>query len=131
MTAEAWSALLAEIDRLEADVVLDRVAEDDGLIRLASADPARRRHALLAIRDEAEVDDAPGCAVIGRRVTVRDEDDTTETYAIVLPGDGDPANGWLSADSPLGTAVIGRRAGDTVVVRAPAGPREVRIVAVE
>ena len=44
---------------------------------------------------------------------------------------GTPAEGWLSADSPLGAAVLGRSPGDAVEVTAPAGSRVVTVLAVE
>ena len=132
MTTSAFSSLLAELERVDRDVAGDRLRddEDDGLLRLPSTEPITRQRVLREIRDEAGVDDTPGCAVIGRRVTVHDLD-AIDTYALVLPGDGDPAQGWISADSPLGAAVLGRRPGDVVTVVAPAGPRLVRVVAVE
>jgi transcription elongation factor GreA len=77
------------------------------------------------------VDDEPGVAVIGRRVTIRDIDGIESTYSLVLPGDGDPMQGWVSSDSPLGAALTGRRAADEVDVVAPAGSWRATIVAVE
>jgi len=131
MTAEAWSSLLAELDRVDHDVAGDRLREeDDGLIQLPSAEPVLRQRALRDIRDAAAIDDTPGLAVIGRRVKVHDLD-ATDTYAIVLPEEGDPSRGWISADSPLGAALLGHSAGDVVTVVAPSGTRQVRLVAVE
>jgi transcription elongation GreA/GreB family factor len=49
----------------------------------------------------------------------------------VFPGGGDPAQGWISADSPLGSAILGCMPGDRVDVTAPAGPRVVTMVSVE
>jgi len=132
MTANAWSSLLAELDRVDRDVAGDRLREeeDDGLVRLPSAEPVLRQRVLRDIRDAAAIDDTPGIAVIGRRVQVHDLD-ATDTYAIVLPGEGDPAQGWISADSPLGSALLGHAAGDVVTVVAPSGTRQVRLIAVE
>jgi hypothetical protein len=127
MTTEAWSALRAELDRLDAELA---VAPAPGIVRLPVGDPARRRDQLRRVRDGAVVDDSPGIAMIGRRVSIRD-DGEVETYALVLPGDGDPSQGWVSADSPLGAAVLGAQPGQRVQVLAPAGPREVEVTAVE
>ena len=52
------------------------------------------------------------------------------SYTIVFPGDGDPSRGWVSADSPLGSAVLGARAGESVHVAAPVGRWRVTVVAV-
>ena len=73
----------------------------------------------------------PDRAVIGRRVTLLEEDGDSTTYALVFPGDGDPGQGWISADSPLGTAVMGCGPGERVEVIAPAGRWLVTVLAVE
>jgi transcription elongation GreA/GreB family factor len=97
---------------------------------LSIAKAARRLERLRGVLAGAEVVDDPGRAVIGRRVTVRENDATEETYGLVAPGDGDPGQGWISADSPLGTVVLDRRAGDTVEIPAPGGRRQVTVVRV-
>jgi transcription elongation GreA/GreB family factor len=43
------------------------------------------------------------------------------SYSIVYPGAGDPARSCISADSPLGAALLGARPGATVEVAAPGG----------
>lgn len=135
MTSAARDALVAEIDRLVADIARDTTAEpvdeDDVLVRLPVAHAGRRLDALRAILADAVFDEDPDTIAIGDRVTLRDPDGSTETYALVIPGDGDPSQGWVSADSPLGSAVIGRRAGDRADVAAPGGSWQVTIVAVE
>jgi transcription elongation factor GreA len=52
------------------------------------------------------------------RVTSR-----TRTYRIVSPHDASPADGTLSASSPVAKALIGHRVGDVVEVETPAGIR--------
>jgi hypothetical protein len=128
MTSDAWSALLAEIAQLDIDLA---AAPPVGVIRLPFADPARRRRILVALRDGAVVDDSAGAVAIGRAVTIREADGAVERYSVVLPGDGDPRQGWVSADSPLGAAVLGALPGDRVRVTAPAGVREVEVLAVD
>lgn len=66
---------------------------------------------------------------VGRRVRIH-SDDGLEELSIVPPGDADAAVGYVSLDSPLGGALIGRREGDEVQVRTPGGLRVVTIVAV-
>lgn len=127
MTAAAWSALIEEIERLGLDVD-DRAQE--GLARIPPADPTRRRRVLLSLREGAVVVQEADEAAIGRRVTIRDDDGSVATYALVLPGDGEPSQGWLAADAPLGSALLGARPGDRVLVRAPAGERWVEVIAV-
>jgi transcription elongation factor GreA len=124
MTADAWSALTAEIERLEADTRLDRSVPGFG-------DPDRRRRTLHAVRDGGSVVDAPDVVAIGRAVVLERTPGVTERYRIVLPGDGALGEGWISADSPVGWAVLGRRVGERATVDAPAGRWTALIVAVE
>jgi transcription elongation factor GreA len=84
----------------------------------------RRVLAGAVVVDEASV------AAIGRRVELADDDAEVLEIALVLPGDGDAVRGWVSADAPLGAALLGARAGDTVVVQAPAGRWTARVRAV-
>lgn len=135
MTTGALSALEADIEASRAEVSRfgDTLAEDDGEPDRAEsrfAHVARRLAHMRAVLEAAQTIDDPGVALIGRRVTLREEDGTVVTYSIVLPGDGDPDRGWVSAEAPLGRALLLARAGDVVTVPAPAGPRRVAITAV-
>ncbi len=66
---------------------------------------------------------------IGSRVRVRDEDGET-AFRIVYPMDADAVAERVSAESPLGRALIGRYVGDLVRYRAPGGLLAVTIVEV-
>jgi len=90
-----------------------------------------RLDALSAVFDSAERIHESQQAVIGRRVTVLEPEGESVTYALVFPGDGDPGQGWISADSPLGSAILGCEPGDRVEVTAPAGRRVVTVLSVE
>ena len=69
---------------------------------------------------------------IGSTVTVRDvELDTTETYMIVGSTEADPEDNKISDESPVGTAIIGKTAGQTVQVHAPAGIFEFEILEIK
>ena len=122
MTGEAWRALVDEVARLRQDVadVAGRGLEE-GIGHATLAHVGRRLTTLIATLDSAEVVADSECAAIGRRARLREPDGRVSSYAIVYPGDGDPDEGWISADSPLGSALLGARAGDTVEVPAPAG----------
>lgn len=127
MTSEAWSALAAEAELLAAELRDLRAAPIGGRDARRRDIPARLAR-LRAILGSPEVVDGAETAAIGRRVTIGEPDGTSTTYALVVPGDGDPAFGWLAVDAPLGRAVLGARPGDEVVVSAPSGVRRVRIV---
>ncbi len=49
-------------------------------------------------------------------------------FAIVGKGEGNPATGEISSDSPMGRAVLGKIAGDVVLVSTPGGTRKYKIV---
>lgn len=119
LTRAAWSALRAEVARgsLGASTRPDRDLE-------------RRLESIRQVLERAVVVEHDDVAAIGRRVTWRDPDGSTTTMALVIPGDGDPRQGWVSVDAPLGAALVGRRPGERSVVRAPAGDREIRIEAI-
>lgn len=68
---------------------------------------------------------------LGSRVTVVDEEGITETWVIVSPEEANAMQGRISIESPVGAALLGKRAGDTVVVQAPGGETRFRIQAVE
>ncbi len=57
-----------------------------------------------------------------------DDDGETVSYTIVGADESDPARGRISSSSPVGRALVGRDAGDYVVVKTPAGERRYRIL---
>ena len=73
-----------------------------------------------------------GKIVIGSTVTVRDvELDEVATYMIVGSTEADPDDNKISDESPLGTALLGKAAGVTVQVHAPACVIEFEILDVK
>ena len=64
-----------------------------------------------------------GFVQVGSTVTIAEEeyDDEEETYRIVGVHEADPANGYISNESPLGRSLIGAKVGQTVVVETPGG----------
>jgi transcription elongation GreA/GreB family factor len=66
---------------------------------------------------------------VGSRVRLQDLEGEA-AYALVQPEEADPFAGLVSAESPLGRALLGRAPGERVSVRAPGGVRVVTIVSV-
>ncbi|MDI3317881.1 MAG: transcription elongation factor GreA [Bacillota bacterium] len=88
----------------------------------------RRIAALEATLQKARVADPrssdPGAIAVGSRVEVEVEDPDDpgrEVLRIVGPSEADPAAGRISYQSPVGSALMGRRAGETVEVKLPGG----------
>lgn len=93
----------------------------------------RLRHLSLRLDALTVVDPAPhpgGRAFFGAWVTVEHDDGAARTYRLVGPDELDVAAGRISVDAPLGRALLGKRAGDTVVVQRPGGPAELELVQV-
>jgi len=61
--------------------------------------------------------------VFGATVTLLDEDDKPVTYQIVGPYEADAKAGRISYNSPLGKALIGRKAEDEIEVTVPSGDK--------
>lgn len=66
-------------------------------------------------------------------VTVEDLDATgmRQRYQLMFPSEAQWAENRISVLSPLGTALLGRRAGELVEFDAPSGTRRIRVVQVE
>jgi regulator of nucleoside diphosphate kinase len=77
-------------------------------------------------------EDVPGDVVtMNSQISVRDLDSNKEmVLRLVFPVDADYEQGRISILAPIGTALIGYRAGDTVEWRVPAGVRRLKITAV-
>jgi transcription elongation factor GreA len=141
MTAAAFRELDAEIGQLAASILDARTAALEVKNGADQEAPTisvsgeihvltQRHDALRAALAAAVVADDDGAIVVGSQVTVRDADGETDSYVIVPPGTGDPRAGRISPDSPLGAALLGRRAGDDVDVQAPAGAWRATVVTV-
>lgn len=67
---------------------------------------------------------------IGETVLLKSEEGEMEQFTIVGVAEVDPANGFISNESPIGHALLGRRVGDEVVVDVPMGKIRYQIMAV-
>ncbi len=68
---------------------------------------------------------------VGSKVTVKDlEFNENILYTIVGSTEADPANGKISDESPIGKALLGHKAGDSVEVEAPAGLLKFEIISI-
>jgi transcription elongation factor GreB len=67
----------------------------------------------------------------GARVQVVDENEKKSSYLIVGPDEANPAEGRISFQSPLGSALMKRKVGDVVTVQRPLGDIDLEVVAIE
>ncbi len=69
---------------------------------------------------------------VGSKVTVRfDGEDEEETWMIVGSAEADPRKGFISNESPIGSAMLGKRARQKVTVQTPAGQTKLTIVKIQ
>jgi transcription elongation factor GreA len=72
-----------------------------------------------------------GVVAPGKLVTIRQAgDEETETYLLGLREEKSDEHDVLTPDSPLGKALVGRSAGETVAADVPAGKLRVHIIEV-
>lgn len=86
----------------------------------------QRLEALIVVADPPA---DPGRARFGAWVTVEDAAGAAITYRLVGADEIDPRRGWVSIDSPLARALLGRTCGDPVTVAGPGGTADYRLVA--
>lgn len=74
----------------------------------------------------------PNVVEMGDTVTVREQGSSeTERYMIAGPVEARVDDSWISTESPLGAALLGRRAGQTITVEVPAGSLRYTVVSIE
>ena len=146
ITAAGLAALKAELAELQErrPSVVDRVADarSDGDLKENFAYHDARQdlgmldgrvgtiEALLANAAVISEVSADGTIRLGSSVVVRDEFGES-TYTVVGPAEVDLSRGWISHESPLGTALLGAAAGETITFQTPGGPRVAEVVTVD
>lgn len=69
---------------------------------------------------------------IGSKVVVKDLDDNIEDeYTIVGPAESSPAEGKISHESAVGSALLGQKVGDVISVRTPGGNLRYEVISVQ
>jgi transcription elongation factor GreA len=145
ITAEGLEELKTEIARLEGEE-RQRIAErilrarehgdlsENAEYHAAKEDQAHletRIKRLLARLRSARVVDTPAASDIvsfGSAVTFVDESTGKEqTFTLVGTTEQDLKTGKLSAESPIGRALIGAKVGAVVKVETPGGKRDMRV----
>lgn len=111
------------MDSLERNLVEEELSFVEARIRALET--------LLATAEIIPPDSDPLRVNVGNTVVLEAPGGAIETYTIVGPAETDPQAGLISDQSPLGTALLNRRAGDEVIVQAPDGNRRYRVIALE
>jgi len=150
LTREGFTKLQEELEflrtkkREEIANRLHEAMEGGELIENAEYEAAKNEQAFVEGRiKELEIllatarviDEVPhqasGTAQVGSTVTIQEESLEPEVYTIVGAAEANPVHGKISNESPLGRALLNRKAGERVQVDAPAGSFSVTILKVE
>ena len=69
---------------------------------------------------------------LGSRVTLRDMELKEDyKYELVGTNEADPLRNKISNESPVGTAILGKKKNSTVIIKAPAGSLKYKIVGID
>lgn len=147
LTKEGFQKLQEELDylrtvkRQEVAERLHEAMEGGELIENAEYEAAKNEQAFVEGRiQELEVmlatariieetgKSKEGLIQVGSTITIEQEGSPAETFIIVGAAEANPREGKISNESPIGKAVIGHKAGETLQVETPGGHFKVKTV---
>lgn len=145
LTREGYDKLAAELEHLktvgrkEAAENIKEARSHGDLSENAEYDEAMNDQGRLEARiSELEnilkdaiiiSDAAAGLVHVGSVITLLDADeDEEEDYVILGENESSSDENYISSESPVGKALMGKQAGDTVIVEAPGGTITYKIV---
>jgi transcription elongation factor GreA len=145
LTAEGKRELeekLSSLIRVKRPEIADRIgrAADDGDLsengayHQAKEDQGRLEgqiaELVYILRNAQVAQDTGELVGIGKTVTVQDEAGSQRVYYIVSSHEVNASAGHISDKSPIGGALMGKRAGDEVEAQAPGRARKFKIISV-
>ncbi len=147
VTSEAYEKLKEELDtlqnvtRVEITARIAQAKEQGDLSENAEYHAARNEQSFVVgrIRELEHLlanvqlipptgTNASDIVRIGSTVTLREEDDEEVTYTIVGSVEANPREGKISNESPIGSALLGKKVRDKVTVQTPSGSYTSKIV---
>ena len=99
----------------------------DGRIRFLT----QRMETATIVDPVEQLSIANGRVLFGCTVTVENEEGEEKVFSIVGVDEYEPSRGYVSWISPIGRALLGSSAGDSVSFNAPGGTTELEVVKVE
>ena len=145
LTAEGLRSLQKELDHLlnvrrsEVATRIHKAHETGGTVDNAEYDEAKNGQSFVEGRIR-ELENILSNAVVapdaekrgkgvkfGSSVTVVTDDGSKRDYTIVGSAEASPLEGRISNESPVGSALLGRKVGDKVSVRTPPGGMKLTI----
>lgn len=109
------------------DAEYDDAKQEQGMVegRILEVEDILRRATVIE-----EGGKTTGHVLLGSRVTVA-QDGKDRSFQIVGAPEADPSGGKISNESPVGSALLGRSAGDTIEVNVPKGVIKMKVLKVE
>jgi len=149
LTPEGLANLKAELDQLtttrrrEVAARIKEAREFGDISENAEYDDAKNEQAMLEARIASLEDKLRSATVIdssdigtdvvgvGSIVHVKDESGKSTKYTIVGSAEASPAEMKLSNESPIGSALLGHKRGEEVVITTPKGKRKLKITKID
>jgi transcription elongation factor GreA len=149
LTPEGLANLKAELDllttsrRREVAARIKEAREFGDISENAEYDDAKNEQAMLEARIASLEDKLRSATVIdssdigtdvvgvGSIVHVKDESGKSTKYSIVGSAEASPAELKLSNESPIGSALLGHKRGEEVVITTPKGKRKLKITKID
>jgi transcription elongation factor GreA len=149
LTPEGLANLKAELDlltttrRREVAARIKEAREFGDISENAEYDDAKNEQAMLEARIASLEDKLRSATVIdssdigtdvvgvGSVVHVKDESGKSTKYTIVGSAEASPAELKLSNESPIGSALLGHKRGEEVVITTPKGKRKLKITKID
>lgn len=134
---------LTSVKRPEVAEAIHSAKEEGDISENSAYDAAKEQQAFVEGRimqieqmlKNAEIISNPssnGFVALGSKVKVVEKGSKDEEeYQIVGPAEADPAKGRISNESPVGRALMGKKKGDPIVVKTPAGERQLKLIDVK
>ena len=132
---------LIAVKRPEVAEKIKRAREVGGTENNAEYDDAKNEQAFVEgrilmleniIRNALVIESPamPGVVELGDTVLIQNQDGKIEQFTIVGSTEANPVEGKISNESPVGHALLSKKAGDKVEVKTPAGLLKLLIVEV-
>ena len=118
-----------EFGDLSENAEYDAAKEEQGKVEAEIAEMETKLKTCVII-DKDNIDTSK--VTIGCTVKAYDEDfDEEVEYTIIGSTESDPSRGLISNESPVGNALLGRKQGETVVVKTPVGECRLKILEIK
>lgn len=147
ITIEGLNKLKTELNQLvsvkrgEVALKIKRAREMGGTENNAEYEDAKNEQAFIEGKilmlentlrnaDIIEAPVTPGLVELGDKVIIQNQDGKIDQFIIVGSAESNPNDGKISNESPVGRALLGKKVGDEVEVKTPAGKLKLLIIEV-